>query len=258
MGDIARCSIGKPNELYNEELLYKLFGINAELLIDHAWGYEPCTMEQVKAYKPETNSVSSGQVLHCPYDYDKAKLIVKEMTDQMVLDLVDKGLVTDQLVLTIGYDIENLSNPNLKYQYKGEESTDEIGGQVGARLAEILGTGFVSSVIEAEPQDDGLVAKQETEEGYIRYSVAQPAVFTIAKPAYDPRYPNIKAKLAARKAVVPVFSAADADISGEESRVALKGYSEPPKRSAGIRIKEKEAADAVSKAMEKMLQDKAL
>ena len=118
MGDIARCSIGKPNELYNEELLYKLFGINAELLIDHAWGYEPCTMEQVKAYKPETNSVSSGQVLHCPYDYEKAKLIVKEMTDQMVLDLVDKGVVTEQLVLTIGYDIENLTNYNLKNQNK--------------------------------------------------------------------------------------------------------------------------------------------
>ena len=132
MGDIARCSIGKPNELYNEELLYKLFGINAELLIDHAWGYEPCTMEQVKAYKPETNSVSSGQVLHCPYNYDKAKLIVKEMTDQMVLDLVDKGLVTDQLVLTIGYDIENLSNPNLKYQYqyKGEVTIDRYGRKV--------------------------------------------------------------------------------------------------------------------------------
>ena len=87
MGDIARCSIGKSNELYNEELLYKLFGINAELLIDHAWGYEPCTLEHVKAYKPETNSVSSGQVLHCPYDFDKAKLAVKEMTDLMVLDL---------------------------------------------------------------------------------------------------------------------------------------------------------------------------
>ena len=130
MGDIARCSIGKPNELYNEELLYKLFGINAELLIDHAWGYESCTMEQVKAYKPETNSVSSGQVLHCPYDYDKAKLIVKEMTDQMVLDLVDKGLVTDQLVLTIGYDIENLSNPNLKNQYKSEITIDRYGRKV--------------------------------------------------------------------------------------------------------------------------------
>ena len=130
MGDIARCSIGKPNELYNEELLYKLFGINAELLIDHAWGYEPCTMEQVKAYKPETNSVCSGQVLHCPYDYEKAKLIVKEMTDQMVLDLVDKGLVTDQLVLTIGYDIENLSNPNLKNQYKSEITIDRYGRKV--------------------------------------------------------------------------------------------------------------------------------
>ena len=130
MGDIARCSIGKPNELYNEELLYKLFGINAELLIDHAWGYEPCTMEQVKAYKPETNSVSSGQVLHCPYDYEKARLIVKEMTDQMVLDLVDKGLVTDQLVLTIGYDIENLSNANPRNQYKGEVTIDRYGRKV--------------------------------------------------------------------------------------------------------------------------------
>ena len=130
MGDIARCSIGKPNELYNEELLYKLFGINAELLIDHAWGYEPCTMEQVKAYKPETNSVSSGQVLHCPYDYEKARLIVKEMTDQMVLDLVDKGLVTDQLVLTIGYDIVNLSNANPRNQYKGEVTIDRYGRKV--------------------------------------------------------------------------------------------------------------------------------
>ena len=100
------------------------------MLIDHAWGYEPCTMEQVKAYKPETNSVCSGQVLHCPYDYEKAKLIVKEMTDQMVLDLVDKGFVTDQLVLTIGYDIENLSNPNLKYQYKGEVTIDRYGRKV--------------------------------------------------------------------------------------------------------------------------------
>lgn len=140
----------------------------------------------------------------------------------------------------------------------GKESTDEISGQVGARLAELLGTGFVSNVIEAEPQDENLVAKQETEEGYIRYEVAQPAVFTIAKPAYDPRYPNIKAKLAARKAVVPVFGAADAEVSKEEALVTLKNYSEPPKRSAGIRIKEKEAAEAVRKAMEKMLQDKAL
>jgi DNA polymerase V len=130
MGDIARCSIGKSNELYNEELLYKLFGINAELLIDHAWGYEPCTMEQVKAYKPETNSVCSGQVLHCPYDYEKAKLIVKEMTDQMVLDLVDKRLVTDQIVLTVGYDIENLTDPVRRKAYKGAVTTDQYGRKI--------------------------------------------------------------------------------------------------------------------------------
>lgn len=130
MGDIARCSIGKPNDYYNEDLLYKLFGINAELLIDHAWGYEPCTMEEVKAYKPETNSVSSGQVLHCPYDFDKARLVVKEMTDLMVLDLVDKGLVTDQIVLTIGYDIENMTDKNRSHRYKGEITTNHYGKKV--------------------------------------------------------------------------------------------------------------------------------
>lgn len=130
MGDIARCSIGKSNEFYNEDLLYHLFGINAELLIDHAWGYEPCTIEQVKAYQPETNSVSSGQVLHCPYDFEGARLIVKEMTDQMVLDLVDKRLVTDQIVLTIGYDIENLSDPKRRKMYKGAVTTDHYGRQI--------------------------------------------------------------------------------------------------------------------------------
>ena len=127
MGDIARCSIGKPTDYYNEELLYKLFGINAELLIDHAWGYEPCTMEDVKAYKPETNSISSGQVLHCPYEFDKARLVVKEMTDLMVLDLVDKGLVTNQIVLTIGYDIENITDKNRSQSYKGTVTTNYYG-----------------------------------------------------------------------------------------------------------------------------------
>ena len=130
MGDVARCSVGKSNEFHNEELLYKLFGINAELLIDHAWGYEPCTMKLVKAYKPETNSVSSGQVLHSPYDFDKAGLIVKEMTDQMVLDLVDKGLVTDQIVLTVGYDVENLTDPNRRRNYKGDVTTDRYGRKI--------------------------------------------------------------------------------------------------------------------------------
>lgn len=130
MGDIARCSIGKSTDYYNEELLYKLFGINAELLIDHAWGYEPCTMEDVKAYKPETNSISSGQVLHCPYEFDKARLVVKEMIDLMALDLVDKGLVTSQIVLTIGYDIENMTDKNRSQSYKGTVTTNYYGKKV--------------------------------------------------------------------------------------------------------------------------------
>lgn len=130
MGDIARCSIGKSTDYYNEELLYKLFGINAELLIDHAWGYEPCTMEDVKAYKPETNSISSGQVLHCPYEFDKARLVVKEMIDLMALDWVDKGLVTSQIVLTIGYDIENMTDKNRSQSYKGTVTTNYYGKKV--------------------------------------------------------------------------------------------------------------------------------
>ena len=130
MGDIARCSLGGPMDYHNEDLLYKLFGINAQLLIDHAWGWEPVTIELVKQYKPEVNSISSGQVLQSPYDYEKAKLIVREMTDQMVLDLVDKRLMTDQMVLTIGYDIENLSNPDLRRKYTGEITTDYYGRKV--------------------------------------------------------------------------------------------------------------------------------
>ena len=104
MGDIARCSLGGEEEYYNEELLYKLFGIHAELLIDHAWGWEPVTIKHIKAYQPQSRSMSSGQVLKCPYDFVKAHLIVREMTELLVLDLVDKKLVTDQMVLTVGYD----------------------------------------------------------------------------------------------------------------------------------------------------------
>ena len=130
MGDIARCSLGKADEYHNEDLLYKLFGVNAELLIDHAWGWEPCTIADVKAYKPESNSIGSGQVLHCPYDFEKARLIVMEMTDLLVLDLVDKGLVTDQLVLTIGYDIENLTDNKKREEYEGEITIDYYGRKV--------------------------------------------------------------------------------------------------------------------------------
>ena len=130
MGDIARCSEGKPGDYYSEELLYQLFGVNAELLIDHAWGWEPCTIADIKAYKPESNSVGSGQVLQCPYPFEKAKLVVREMTDLLVLDLVDKGFVTNQIVLTVGYDIDNLKDPVRRKKYHGEIKTDRYGRSI--------------------------------------------------------------------------------------------------------------------------------
>lgn len=124
MGDVARMSIN------NEDFLYKLFGVNAEFLIDHAWGYEPCTIRDAKKYKPSTNSISQGQVLHCPYNYEKTKLIVREMTDNLVLDLVEKHLKTDQFVLTIGYDIESLTTPEIARKYRGEVTIDAYGRRV--------------------------------------------------------------------------------------------------------------------------------
>ena len=130
MGDVARCSIGKPGEYHNEELLYKLFGVNAEILIDHAWGWEPCTIADAKAYKPENKSIVSGQVLQCPYDFPKARLVVREMADALALDLVDKGLVTNQLVLTVGYDRENLDDPSRAAQYQGPVTTDRYGRKI--------------------------------------------------------------------------------------------------------------------------------
>lgn len=130
MGDIARCSIGKPQDYHNEDLLYDMFGVNAELLIDHAWGWEPCTMQDIKAYKPEYKSIGSGQVLQDPYSWKQARLVVREMTDLLVLDLVEKKLVTDQIVLTVGYDIENLSNPKRRKQYVGPISVDMYGRHI--------------------------------------------------------------------------------------------------------------------------------
>ena len=126
MGDIAKCSVGKPSEYYNEEMLYQMFGINADLLIDHAWGWEPCRMQDIKAYRPETNSISSGQVLQCPYPYDKARLVVREMAEAVAMDLLEKRLVTDQLTLTVGYDIENTAGGN----FRGEIVTDRYGRKI--------------------------------------------------------------------------------------------------------------------------------
>ena len=130
MGDIARCSIGADTDTYNEDFLYSLFGVNAELLIDHAWGWEPCTMADIKAYKPTTNSIGSGQVLQDPYPFDKARLVVREMTDLLVLDLVDKHLITNQLTLTVGYDMENLAEPSRRNRYHGPVVTDAYGRSI--------------------------------------------------------------------------------------------------------------------------------
>ena len=130
MGDVARCSLGAPGEFYNEDLLYRLFGVNAELLIDHAWGWEPCTIADIKAYRPRTESVGTGQVLQSAYEGEKARLVAWEMADQLALDLVSRGLTTDQIVLNVGYDIENLQNPVLRAAYKGPVTTDHYGRQV--------------------------------------------------------------------------------------------------------------------------------
>ena len=124
MGKIARLSIE------NEDFLYNLFGVNAELLIDHAWGWEPCTIDKVKAYKPETNSFSNGQVLTEPYDFSKARVVVREMADAVALKLVALKLVTDQIVLTVGYDRESLTRPEIKSSYSGSVTTDRYGRMV--------------------------------------------------------------------------------------------------------------------------------
>ena len=118
MGDIARCSVQA------EDVLYQLFGVNAELLIDHSWGWEPCTIADIKAYKPQTHSMGGGQVLQCPYSFEKARLVVREMAERLALDLLDRKMVTDQIVLTVGYDRESLAN------YKGTVTADRYGREV--------------------------------------------------------------------------------------------------------------------------------
>lgn len=141
MGDIARCSAARPGEAASEDMLYRLFGVNAELLIDHAWGCESCTMADIKAYKPDSSSTSTGQVLSCPYPWDKARLIVREMAEGMALDLLEKGLTAAQVDLAVGYDVENLLDPARRLAYRGEVVTDFYGRQVpkpahgSARLA---------------------------------------------------------------------------------------------------------------------------
>jgi len=147
MGKLARAS------LEHEAFLYRLFGVNAELLIDHAWGWEPCTMEMVKAYRPETMSFSNGQVLSCPYDFKKARVVVKEMADGLALGLVAKKMVTDQLTLTVSYDVENLTNPQLRAKYQGKIHIDHYGRPVPKHAHGTVNlpkqTSSVSAIIDA-------------------------------------------------------------------------------------------------------------
>ena len=135
MGDVARCSV------YNEELLYSLFGVNAELLIDHAWGWEPCKIADIKGYRPLSHSISSGQVLSEAYPFDKARLVVQEMAESLVLDLVEKGIATDQMVLTVGYDISNVTSG----KYRGETKSDPYGRKIPKHAHGSENIGYYSS-----------------------------------------------------------------------------------------------------------------
>lgn len=130
MGDIAKCSVNSDKSYINEKRLYETFGVNAELLIDHAWGYEPCTIADIKSYKPKKHSIGLGQVLQDPYDFDKAKVVTMEMLDSLSLELVEKGFLTDQVVIMVGYDVENLINTDISKNYKGKVVTDSYGRNI--------------------------------------------------------------------------------------------------------------------------------
>ena len=238
MGDVARCSIGDPNGFHNENLLYKLFGVNAELLIDHAWGWESCTIADIKAYRPTTNSLGSGQVLHCPYTADKAKLIVREMTDLLVLDLVDKGLVTDQMVLTVGYDIENLTDPEIRRQYCGQVVTDHYGRSIPKHAHGTANLGVHTS-------------------STARITEAVMALFDrIVDPKLLVRRVNIVAahvlqedQISAEPAVeqLDLFAAADREQEQKEVQAALER--ERRRQKAVIHIKKKYGKNAIVKGM---------
>ena len=210
MGDVARCSEGKPNSFFNAALLYKLFGVNAELLIDHAWGWEPTEIADCKAYVPESKSLSSGQVLMRPYSFDEGKIVVQEMADQLAVDLVRKGLMTDQVVLDVGYDTSNLSDPKIAAQYKGAIKTDRYGRQVPQRVhgSKNLGRYMSSSrrIIEAVSEIyDSVVDRNLTVR---RFNVVVARLLTVseakeleddAPPEQMSLFRNYEAEEAARK-----------------------------------------------------------
>ncbi|MBO7497718.1 MAG: DNA methylase [Bacteroidaceae bacterium] len=226
MGKLARFS------LQYEDLLYNLFGVNAELLIDHAWGWEPCTMEAIKAYHPDSHSFSSGQVLATPYDAEKALVVVREMADGMALKLVRKGLVTDHLTLNIGYDVTNLTDPARRAAYTGKITTDHYGRQVPARAHGSARLDFPTSSARAI------------------MSTAAALFNKIVNPTLLIRYLNLSTgPLMVRDAAPPAQLSLFDTASSKPARPVLDLEKEHRMQEAVLRIKEKFGKNAILRGL---------
>ena len=239
MGDVARCSIGKETDYYNEDLLYKLFGVNAELLIDHAWGWEPCTMAAIKAYKPRSSSLGSGQVLQCPYVFDQARLVVREMTDMLVLDLVEKRLMTDQLVLTVGYDIDNLTNPEIAKAYRGAVTTDRYGRKMPKHAhgtVNLKGASSSSKVI--------LEAVMDLFDRIVNPKLLVRRIYVTANHVADEKTVSMKTEFEQMNLFVD-YAAREAEQKAESERLAR----ERKLQEASLAIKKKFGKNAILKGM---------
>ena len=239
MGDIARCSMGGPDDYYNEDLLYRLLGVNAELLIDHAWGWEPCTMAAIKAYKPRSSSLGSGQVLQCPYVFDQARLVVREMTDMLVLDLVEKRLMTDQLVLTVGYDIDNLTNPEIAKAYRGAVTTDRYGRKMPKHAhgtVNLKGASSSSKVI--------LEAVMDLFDRIVNPKLLVRRIYVTANHVADEKTVSMKTEFEQMNLFVD-YAAREAEQKAESERLAR----ERKLQEASLAIKKKFGKNAILKGM---------
>ena len=239
MGDIARCSMGGPDDYYNEDLLYRLLGVNAELLIDHAWGWEPCTMAAIKAYKPRSSSLGSGQVLQCPYVFDQARLVVREMTDMLVLDLVEKRLMTDQLVLTVGYDIDNLTNPEIAKAYRGAVTIDRYGRKMPKHAhgtVNLKGASSSSKVI--------LEAVMDLFDRIVNPKLLVRRIYVTANHVADEKTVSMKTEFEQMNLFVD-YAAREAEQKAESERLAR----ERKLQEASLAIKKKFGKNAILKGM---------
>ena len=234
MGDIARCSLGTDRDRWNEELLFKLFGVNAELLIDHAWGVEPCTMADIKAYRSEENSLSVGQVLTRPYRFEEAGIIVREMADSLVLDLVKKGLATDQIVLSVGYDVENLAPSAGAAPFTGKVERDGYGRSLpqGAHGSQNLG-GHTASTRQITQAAAALFTR-----------IADPAL-TVRRLTIAANHVRPERELEAEPRQLSLFSGQEADETREEAAAKERRQQE-----AILAIREKFGKNAVFKGMD--------